>query len=451
MRYNFSVPLPQRLAGISYVGHAARLRLLLRRIKLGEPVVIGVLGGSITAGQGVGGPINTYVAFLERWLNSALPPFKPDSLPCPTGTQSSYVAACVEQHLPTVLPDLVLVEFAVNDLPKPSSDFKDPGRRAFERLLRKLLQLPSRPAVVLVNMYAHNVVAPNGNGCCNFWNNAERDFLELGLYYGVPSISLKAAVVPSVLSNTSDALSAATIFNAGRYHPGAGGHVVAFELLVTLMQEVLSSDSAMIRNMAKQAYGNNTEAAAAALWATYESEAAQVLPPPLSKGNYEPNRTSCLLIDAFKDAVLQPVEGWEWTDEGRNKWGYVALESGQQLRIKVVYLRSYEGMGRARVTCEEGCSCGELIINAHNNDRQVSVAATADMTVSQAAECTLRVETLGPGLQTKSRFGVQGTPGSKFKLIGLLLGEDTGGGRGMVDDFIRDTSLDLAMATNKGT
>lgn len=35
LRYNFSIPLTRRLAGLSYVGHAARLRLLLQRIRRG--------------------------------------------------------------------------------------------------------------------------------------------------------------------------------------------------------------------------------------------------------------------------------------------------------------------------------------------------------------------------------------------------------------------------------
>ncbi len=50
--------------------------------------------------------------------------------------------------------DLFLLEFAVNDDYRPTTDWEDENRRAFERLLRKLLQLPRRPAVALVHMYA---------------------------------------------------------------------------------------------------------------------------------------------------------------------------------------------------------------------------------------------------------------------------------------------------------
>lgn len=36
LRYQFMLPLVERLAGISYMGHAARLRLLLERVRAGE-------------------------------------------------------------------------------------------------------------------------------------------------------------------------------------------------------------------------------------------------------------------------------------------------------------------------------------------------------------------------------------------------------------------------------
>ncbi len=48
----------------------------------------------------------------------------------------------------------MLVEYAVNDRYAPSKDWQDEERRAFERLVRKLLRLPRSPAVVLVNMFA---------------------------------------------------------------------------------------------------------------------------------------------------------------------------------------------------------------------------------------------------------------------------------------------------------
>ena len=43
------------------------------------------------------------------------------------------------------------VEFAVNDGWEDKLD--SPNRRAYERLLRKLLELPNRPAVVLIQTF----------------------------------------------------------------------------------------------------------------------------------------------------------------------------------------------------------------------------------------------------------------------------------------------------------
>ncbi len=56
--------------------------------------------------------------------------------------------------MPLLQVDIVFVEYAVNDNYRPSTDWDREDRRAFERLLRKLLNLPQRPAVVMVQMYA---------------------------------------------------------------------------------------------------------------------------------------------------------------------------------------------------------------------------------------------------------------------------------------------------------
>ncbi len=46
------------------------------------------------------------------------------------------------------------MEYAVNDNYRPATDYEREDRHAYERLLRKLSNLPQRPAVVMVQMYA---------------------------------------------------------------------------------------------------------------------------------------------------------------------------------------------------------------------------------------------------------------------------------------------------------
>jgi hypothetical protein len=100
------------------------------------------------------------------------------------GTLSTFMSACVRNHLPEDV-DLVLVEYAVNDLPGHLLDSDQ--RMGFERLLRKVLNYPKRPAVVLVNTYQwFNVKG-------SYWGNVEADFSEYASYYGLPTVSLKAA------------------------------------------------------------------------------------------------------------------------------------------------------------------------------------------------------------------------------------------------------------------
>ncbi|EFJ49701.1 hypothetical protein VOLCADRAFT_89684 [Volvox carteri f. nagariensis] len=370
--YRFVVPLPERLAGLTYVGHAARLRLVLERAR--------------------------------------------------NGTQSAYMSSCLHHHLPPEV-DLVLVEYAANDSPAPRWTFADPNRRAMERLIRKLLGLASRPAVLLINMYA--IGAAHGN----YLHTAERDFMEFATYYSLPSVSLKAAVMPSAAVGGAEAVSYGAIFNGGHNHPGRGGHVLATELLITMCLDLLRRDAYAL--------------------------------------------------------AQQPVDGWNWTDEGRGKWGYVATEPGKTIRFKVntqlggnrtknrlsgrpivvqvAYLESYQGMGTARVSCEAGCTCTAVTIDSYDK-RPVSLTSMKDISVSQHPECILALTTKGPSkaaeaaaLEAAARN--ETTSGdssgssnpdveaawSKFKVLGVVVGEEPGASEGGVT-WLRDESHHLANA-----
>ncbi|GFR51316.1 hypothetical protein Agub_g13681 [Astrephomene gubernaculifera] len=708
--YAFLTPLPERLAGITYTGHAARLRLVLERARNGEALRVAALGGSITFGQSAGGAHMSYAAMFVDWLNAALPPSRPSDhhhmsqpleahadgdaddrdnstavssdtsdsstqqlvrrrrrmhesaststappvpaaatgphSPSPStstpaaavphhhdpvrhlyfngavpGTQSGYMSSCMHHHLPPEV-DVVLVEYAVNDSPAPSAMFWDPSRRAFERLLRKLQRLPSQPAVLLVNMFAYT--AAHGK----YWHSAERDFNELATYYGLPSVSLRAAVLPSALSSSSSSSDTSAtpaggssasdgsvtdaaggpssnssgssstssssttsnsssgggggggvllgaVFNGGKHHPGRGGHVVATELLISLALELLHSNSRITadgaadgslglslapsgdsssqpsdrtfpnaaggksssssrgrrRISSSSATGSTTampapadsdtaasiylDSSVAALGAgksksrskrrstREKAKAATVpgltpeaaaglravatrpLPPPLSEGNYEAASSTCYLEHQLRELVEQPVTGWEWTDEGRGKWGWVAMEANQQLRIKVstqlagsrtpraeaasiivqiAYLQSYVGMGGARLSCEAGCACEALVVDGHSS-RQVSVTSMADVKVTQHPNCMLLLNTTGPtkaartaaaaaakaaataakddGRSAAGSSSSNSGPGAKFKLLGVVVGEEPGATSGTVT-WLRNESHEMA-------
>ena len=141
--------------GTEHVGDHHRLACFTDRL-LGSrhPITVAVLGGSVSAGstytvrhdshlfhwtvgtalRGFGSPGSNVTVSVH---NGALP-----------ATGPSFFEHCLTSQLPAE-PDLVLVEFTVNLDHQPA---------AFERLVRKLLALPRRPAIVVVSMHSWRIV-----------------------------------------------------------------------------------------------------------------------------------------------------------------------------------------------------------------------------------------------------------------------------------------------------
>lgn len=68
------------------------------------------------------------------------------------GAPSSYMEVCSKMHIP-VYADIIIAEFNVNDESNPSPPVDNVARRSFERMLRKLLDYPNKPAVIILNAF----------------------------------------------------------------------------------------------------------------------------------------------------------------------------------------------------------------------------------------------------------------------------------------------------------
>ncbi|PNH11391.1 hypothetical protein TSOC_001821 [Tetrabaena socialis] len=273
-----------------------------------------------------------------------------------------------------------------------------------------------------------------------------------------PSASSRPPSAPSAAA-TAPELARGAIFNGGVHHPGRGGHVVTTELLITLAQDLLLADERLAAAMAAAPQTNGSDVSSDAggrEGGDYLSGAVRLLsrvayrplPPPLSDGNYEAAPPTCFIGQELQALVRQPAPGWSWTDEGRGKWGWVALEAHQQLRIQgsrerslqpvavqIAYLQSYAGMGMVQVFCESGCSCEAIEVDGFS-ERKVSVTYMRELLVSQHPQCVLVLVTTGPGRDRPFRGGRKAADageeegvsrGDKFKLMGLVVSKEPSG------------------------
>ena len=74
--------------------------------------------------------------------------------------------------------------------------------------------------------------------------------------------------------------------------------------------------------------------------------------------------------------------------------------------VQIRYLTSYERMGKAQVTCVEGCECvgGEI---DGMSQQHFSLPGSRSFDVTQSKECVLRLEV------------IKGEGGEKFKILSL--------------------------------
>jgi lysophospholipase L1-like esterase len=202
--------------GLVSQGDTTRLKAVFEKARRGEPVTVAAVGGSITAGgRQTQDPENRYIQQVAKWLEVTFPNSKITFVNAGIGgTNSFYGAMRLQRDILAKNPDLVIVEWAVNNL--PSKDFAE----SYEGVLRQLLHSPRNIAVIEL-FFMHK----DGENA-QMWQEI------LGRHYGLPMVSFRDAWFPELTSGRTqwDDLYADVV------HPKDAGHLLASKLLVKLLE-----------------------------------------------------------------------------------------------------------------------------------------------------------------------------------------------------------------------
>lgn len=185
-------------------GNWSRLKECMRRAKAGQKLTIANLGGSITMGSAASRQELCYAYLSHLWWKETFPQADITFVNAGIGaTTSQFGVARADEDVLVYKPDLVFVEFSVND------DNTEHFKETYEGLVRKLYTSGTKPAVVLL----HNAFYNDGH-------SAEEIHTEIGRYYELPCVSFKNSVMQQVL----DGKITARTLTADDLHPNDLGH-----------------------------------------------------------------------------------------------------------------------------------------------------------------------------------------------------------------------------------
>jgi lysophospholipase L1-like esterase len=255
-------------------GDRWRLRRAFAKARRGEPITLGVIGGSITCGAIASAPDHSYVASVLAWWRASFPRSDVRLVNAGlSGTGSLLGAFRVQHDLLEAEPDVVIVEFAVNDAWVDGA--------AYEGLLRQILARPNAPAVMLLFM-----LYDTGGGDQEMQS-------KVGAHYNLPMVSVHDALWPDIAAGRVRWHD----YFVDNVHPNDAGHAFAARC-VTAMLETAGTEET-----------------------PHGPDPLDPLPAPLHSDAFQ-------FVEWRNDATLKPAHNDGWTpardDNGKSVWAATA-------------------------------------------------------------------------------------------------------------------------------
>lgn len=198
-------------------GNRSRLAAAMKKAENGEPVTIGVIGGSITQGSSATNHANCYAELFHQYWVEKFPNSEITFVNAGIGGTNSYLGVHrANKQLLDYKPDAVIVEFSVNDTDKVMNKY------SYDSLVRKILNNDGDPAVILL-------FTTQEDG-----TSLQDVHKEIGLAYDLPMLSYREVVYPEVAAGTLDWKS----ISPDNIHPNDAGHGLIGQLLSRYLDSV---------------------------------------------------------------------------------------------------------------------------------------------------------------------------------------------------------------------
>lgn len=216
------------------LGNTARFKKAVAKAQAGEDVTIAYIGGSITQGAGAV-PINTecyayqsYLGFVKLFAKN---PDKMHFVKAGAGGTCSELGCVRYENDVTqngaILPDVVIVEYAVND------EGDETKGECYEGLVRHIWNSPSKPAVILLfSVFADNYTLQDR-------------FIPFGNLCSLPMVSLKNAVCDQFEKTAATGrVISRQLYYYDIFHPSNAGHRVMADCLINYFKNAAASECA---------------------------------------------------------------------------------------------------------------------------------------------------------------------------------------------------------------
>jgi len=243
-----------------------RLNAVFEKAQNGQSITIAAIGGSITEGAGsnvmsgvsvsaeelgvtISGSTYQNSKYFDRvvnWFNTEFKASEVKKINAGiSGTPSFFGTFRLENDVLKYNPDLVIVEFSVNDLGNYQLD-SGYMLDAYESVIRKCLDNGS--AVIAV--FTVNNLTYQTTNIGNSWQSYHKAIAD---HYNIPTISYHNAIYPD-----NEWITEWTKLSGDNVHPNVAGHALLANCITSYLEEVYKSDNHKATVIPDEWYHNDT-------------------------------------------------------------------------------------------------------------------------------------------------------------------------------------------------